>query len=157
MKARKVNTTQGVGHGVLDAASFRYRPTEDDIAVATATAHRLLKMTPGDEPPSDADKARMERVEFVVAPLMGQHHIRAYYFHKWGERPHIRTFHHGLLAICTSWNSYKINNNWVTDQRGTFKAIGIDGRHYVGSHNGSGMICTLRLARQQPTTQESKS
>jgi hypothetical protein len=59
----------------------------------------------------------------------------------------ITTWTGQTLANVTRITSYRVVSGYLTDSRGSFRAIGIDGRTYFGTHNGTGMCCRLRLAK----------
>lgn len=61
----------------------------------------------------------------------------------------IATWMGDTLATVTSLTSRPERRSWLTNERGSFWARGIDGRLYHGRHNGAGMHCTLRLAKHQ--------
>jgi hypothetical protein len=58
----------------------------------------------------------------------------------------ITTWMGETLANVTRLTSYRVVRGALTDSRGSFWAIGIDGRTYYGTHNGTGMYCRMRLA-----------
>ncbi len=41
----------------------------------------------------------------------------------------------------------RVRGSWMTSERGSFWARGIDGRTYYGVHNGTGTYCRMRLSK----------
>lgn len=52
-----------------------------------------------------------------------------------------------FVTKITSYRAYAFGQHPHT--RGTFWAVGIDGRKYYGTHCGRGMYCRMRLAKHQ--------
>jgi hypothetical protein len=61
----------------------------------------------------------------------------------------ITTWTGDTLALVTAIKFRRERNSFNTDTRGSFWARGIDGRLYFGTHNGVGMYCRMRLAKNQ--------
>lgn len=94
--------------------------------------------------PSNELLSHAERVRFVTEPLAYGKTYVAYF-----NAPHITTWTGETLALCYTWDARKVRDSYVTNERGSFWAKGIDGRIYYGRHNGKGMYCTMRLAKHQ--------
>ncbi len=62
----------------------------------------------------------------------------------------ITTFTGDKLAdVIAIKHNRRERRGYITDVRGSFWARGIDGRLYYGTHNGKGMYCRMRLAKDQ--------
>jgi hypothetical protein len=96
--------------------------------------------------PTNEERSRAELIEFVS----GDAKLRASYVgYLSSDRNRITTWVGDCLAIISAINSRRVRNSWLTDERGNFRALGIDGREYLGVHNGPGMYCTMRLRRSK--------
>lgn len=62
----------------------------------------------------------------------------------------ITTWMGDTLASVTRRKQWKSSRGGYSSERGSFWAIGVDGRTYYGRDNGPGMSCTLRLSKNQP-------
>ena len=61
----------------------------------------------------------------------------------------ITTWTGDKLADVIAIKNRRERRGHTTDVRGSFWARGIDGRLYYGTHNGEGMYCRMRLAKDQ--------
>lgn len=62
----------------------------------------------------------------------------------------ITTWMGDKLASVTRRKQWKALHGMYSRERGSFWAMGIDGRTYYGRDSGPDMLCTLRLSRKQP-------
>ncbi|MDE2097483.1 MAG: hypothetical protein KGL39_09580 [Patescibacteria group bacterium] len=92
------------------------------------------------------DRSRAERIEFISRPLP---HGATYTAYLSADKARITTFTGETLAYVTGIHSRKDYRAWLTNERGSFWAEGIDGRVYYGRHNGAGVYCRMRLAKHQ--------
>ncbi len=102
------------------------------------------------EVPTNEERSRAEVIEFKLKPLQRGEPYSAYLSHIEGpdlspNTYRITTWTGETLAVVTAMKSRRVRNSSLTDTRGTFKAKGIDGRTYYGTHNGTGMYCRMRL------------
>ena len=119
---------------------------------------------PADVPPyieriENEARGKAEAVLFITDPLAYGQSYTAYLR---AEQPGdcrngfsapygvISTWAGDKLAIVTRIRSRPERRGFTTDGRGSFWAVGIDGRWYYGTHNGRGMYCRMRLAKNQP-------
>ena len=102
------------------------------------------------DPPTNAQRSHVESLEFAAGAVRGSESYAAYLTHDADRGYRITTFVGDTLALVTSIASRKDSQSWVTDTRGSFWAVGIDGRHYYGRHNGVGLWCRMRLGKHQP-------
>lgn len=61
----------------------------------------------------------------------------------------ITTWMGDTLATVTHIRTRPVRGSWLTNERGSFWARGIDGRTYHGRHNGAGVYCRIRPAKHQ--------
>lgn len=143
-----------------------FKPSAEDIRVAAQTVAndaalaawlgKACSYHPRDvpdhiRPPTNAMRSHAERVLFVTEPLPYGVTYGGYLAagsDRDGDRPRITTFTGETLATVTFLRSWRVRSG-LTDSRGSFHAIGIDGRAYHGRHNGVGVYCTLRLNKHQ--------
>jgi hypothetical protein len=116
--------------------------------------------------PTNEERSRAETIEFRANPPSGSY--LAYLTENKEYAPHLGTVPRigadGRAVtryIVTTWTgeklaevvSYdvtrKVRTSWLTNERGSFWARGIDGRLYHGRHNGPGLYCRMRLAKNQ--------
>ena len=113
--------------------------------------------------PSNDDRSRAEVILFRMQPLAHgasygaylshmkpEHEAQAYQLLGTPKVPHgiIATFTGEPLAFVTRITSYNaVCFGRDAGMKGSFWAIGIDGRQYYGRHNGRGMFCRMRLAK----------
>lgn len=62
------------------------------------------------------------------------------------DKKRIVTWMGDTIAVVTSMRSRKVRDSYVTDDRGSFWAKGINGVVYYGTHNGAGMFCRMRIS-----------
>ncbi len=98
--------------------------------------------------PSNEERSKAEVIRFKAEPLEYGKPYGAYLSRRDGKS-YIATWMGDPLATVKAIRSFRPPRNWLTDERGSFWAKGIDGRVYYGRHNGFGMHCTLRLAKYQ--------
>ncbi len=65
------------------------------------------------------------------------------------DRKQVHTWTGDKLADVITIKNRRERRGYTTDVRGSFWARGIDGRLYYGTHNGEGMYCRMRLAKDQ--------
>jgi hypothetical protein len=109
--------------------------------------------------PTNEERSRAECIEFRANPLPYGQSYTAYLTkakpHGWplGKGLHgeykITTFTGDTLAFVTRITTRKVRGGYLTNEKGSFWARGIDGRTYHGRHNGSGIYCRMRLAKNQ--------
>jgi hypothetical protein len=92
--------------------------------------------------PTNGERSRAELIEFVHQQLPPGVSYVAYLS---TDRKQVATWVGDALATITSISSRRQRRSALTDERGSFRARGIDGRDYYGLHNGPGMYCRLRL------------
>jgi hypothetical protein len=113
--------------------------------------------------PTNEERSAAEVIEFRLRPLQHGQQYTAYLTHAKPEhrerndqlglapdmwRGVITTWTGELLAIVTKITSYNaVCFGRDAGTKGSFWAIGIDGRTYYGRHNGKGMYCRMRLAK----------
>jgi hypothetical protein len=93
--------------------------------------------------PTNAERGTAEVINFTLRPLPHGETYTAYL----SNDKRIVTFTGDTLAEVTRITSYRVVGGSLTNARGSFWAIGIDGRTYYGRHNGTGMYCRMRLAK----------
>lgn len=126
----------------------------------------LARECPHIDVPTNDDRGRAEVIGFITRPLQ----FKASYFayltsakpqhvaqndtlgcHPDMWRGVVTTWNGELLAVVTRITSYRALTfgRDTGNERGSFWAIGIDGRTYYGTHTGRGMYCRMRLAKYQ--------
>lgn len=140
-----------------------FKPTPNDIARAASIRAREAAFNkwlasrnswhPEDVPAylmpelTNEERGFAERVTFCTEPLAYGQTYGAYLS---DDRKHITTWVGETLATVTAERHRRVYNTYTTNERGSFHAVGIDGRHYHGRHNGTGCHCTMRLDKHQP-------
>jgi hypothetical protein len=101
--------------------------------------------------PTNEERSQAEVYGFTMRPLPHGESYMAYLSGNAekgkGYQGAITTFMGDVLAHVTRITSYRVTDSPTTNERGSFWAIGIDGRTYYGRHNGRGMYCRMRLAK----------
>lgn len=113
--------------------------------------------------PTNEERSTAELIEFRLRPLQHgasysaylshmkpEHEAQAYQLLGTPKVPHgiIATFTGEPLAFVTRITSYNaVCFGRDAGMKGSFWAIGIDGRQYYGRHNGRGMFCRMRLCQ----------
>jgi hypothetical protein len=94
--------------------------------------------------PTNEQRGVAELIEFCARPLPYGKTYAAYLTRDATANPpwRITTWMGNTLATVTTIKR-------AYSERGSFWARGVDGRLYHGRHNGSGMWCTMRLAKDQ--------
>jgi hypothetical protein len=105
-------------------------------------------------PPTNEEISALEVYNFLTMPPSESY---AAYLGKDPKNPGryvITTFTGDRLATVTRYVSRSAPfNSWLSDVRGSFWALGIDGRSYHGRHNGPGIYCRMRPAKHQARRQ----
>lgn len=99
--------------------------------------------------PTNEDRSRAEVILFKANPLP---HGQTYFAYLAGNETdgwYVSTFTGEMLARITKLTRRVVSNSWMTNCRGSFWAVGVDGRLYRGHHNGLGMYLHMRLAKQR--------
>lgn len=109
------------------------------------TSYRPEEVPEYIDPPTNEQRSLAEVHAFTLYPLK---HGKPYYAYLSNDR-RITTWMGDTLATVTKITSYRAYCFGHPHERGTFWAIGIDGRTYYGRHNGTGMHCRMRLAKWQ--------
>ena len=118
-----------------------------DAAIRQWLGHRTIYCA-GELPatlapaPKNEERSQAEVIEFVSQKLEPGVSYVAYLS---SDRMQITTWIGDPLAFITCISSRRVRRSWLTDERGKFRARGIDGRDYYGTHNGAGLYCRLRL------------
>lgn len=128
------------------------------------SSYRLVDLPPWIDYPTNDDRGRAECIRFLAEPLPRGKSYAAYLAHAKPEhiaryaasfgnlsQGVITTYNGELLAVVTQITANRVTNSHMTNERGTFWAVGIDGRTYYGRHSGRGMYCLMRLAKYQTT------
>jgi hypothetical protein len=110
-------------------------------------SHNTLSPLSTDE--RNAATSRDQVQAFVSDPLPYGKSYTAYLSENAAD-PRIVTWVGDTLAVVTKITRRRGTGSWVTNERGSFWARGIDGRIYYGRHNGSGLWVRMRLAKVQP-------
>jgi hypothetical protein len=92
---------------------------------------------------TNEEKSKAEVAAFIAQPLpRGQSYV-AYL----ARDKRIATWTGDTLAEVTRITSYRAVGSSLTNERGSFWCIGVDGRTYYGRHNGVGLYCRMWLAK----------
>lgn len=139
----------------METAAPTFTPSPEDLRVAADTESRnaVLRQWMGKRhsyhprelpdyvrPPSNQLLSHWERVRFVTAPP------EKYTAYLSSDKKHITTWTGEPLGTVLNITSRSVRGNFMSSERGTFRAIGINGKRYVGKHHGVGMYCTLESA-----------
>jgi hypothetical protein len=137
-------TPQGFAHGV------RYRDAMIRAwmrRTGRGNSYKPEDLPQGYDVPTNEERSRAEVLRFTVLEPMthGSPSWTAYL----SNDKRITTWTGETLANVTRITSYRAVSNPVLKipSRGSFWAVGIDGRWYYGTHNGTGMYCRMRLAK----------
>ena len=119
------------------AQSIRARDRAIRQWLGRRTGYRPEELPPELSPaPTNAERSRAEVIEFLNCHVEPR---APYVGYLSSDRKRITTWVSDCLANITAINSRKVRASWLTNERGTFSATGIDGREYRGRHNGPGM------------------
>lgn len=99
--------------------------------------------------PTNAERSQAEVIEFRARPLQPGKRYGAYLTGGPRSGYFVSTWTGETLATVTHITHWTRRASTLTNDRGSFWARGIDGRLYHGRHNGSGLYCSLYLAKDQ--------
>lgn len=140
-------TPQGFVHGVRwrDAMIRAWCKRTGRMDSSGGCAHSARDIPAHYDVPTNEERSHAEVLRFTVLEPM------AFDSPSWcaylSNDRRITTWTGETLANVTKLTSYRVVSGHLTDSRGSFWCIGIDGRTYYGTHNGVGMYCRMRLAK----------